>query len=232
MKIVDVVHVLNVRVCPVVELCIVFYIIVKASSCWASPRIGWCLPLSFDAFNNFPCLGIDSSKRINSTILLLWVHIIISCTSRYPLLPRHSNLILYLLISWSMLHILLIQSRCHIHIMRVSHDDLVVHLMLAHIGRVLLSFSYSEGIKVISVVVGCYSSVHKLLLIGVYIHHHSIVLWRVNNAALTTLLGRMLSILLLLDVRYVLLGSLNCIFKCLWQDLSSYMHSWALRCWW
>ena len=59
--------------CLLVHLIPKFKVFIKTSPGWASSRISRSLALSFNTLNDFPSLGINSTKRIHATILLMRV---------------------------------------------------------------------------------------------------------------------------------------------------------------
>lgn len=120
----------------VMEFVGVFDVFIETASSRASSWISWCLSLSFYTFDNFTCFLVYSAKWVNSVaVFRAVVHNSVGHLS--SLLAWHTYLIWLAnehLVSWSMGHILFIDLRGNIHIVMISHDYLVVKLMLANVS--------------------------------------------------------------------------------------------------
>ena len=127
MNVLDVLHILlSHRLdLDVVELVGVLDVLVEASSSGPGSRICRCLSLPFDTFNDFACLLVDTTKWINC-VTVLGTMINDSVGHLGSLLAWHTYLIRLAnkhLIRGCMIHILLINCRCNIHVIVISHDD-------------------------------------------------------------------------------------------------------------
>jgi len=235
MNVLDVLHILLAHRLDldVVELVGVLDVLVEASSSGPSSRICRCLSLPFDAFNDFACLLVDTTKWINC-ITVLGTMINNSVGHLGSLLAWHTYLIRLAnkhLIRGCMIHILFINCRCNIHVIVISHDDLVVHLVLADICRVLLSLSSDHVVEAIWNVVG---STDATVCTGVLwvlwrdINNGRVDNFRLVNAAIATLLCYYWWSLLL-----VVLGRLyGCLEGLLRDDLSCHVHRGSLQGYW
>ena len=195
MNVLDVLHILlSHRLdLDVVELVGVLDVLVEASSSGPGSRICRCLSLPFDTFNDFACLLVDTTKWINC-ITVLGTMINNSVGHLGSLLAWHTYLIRLAnkhLICGCMLHILLINCRCNIHVSVISHDDLVVHLVLADICRVLLSLSSDHVVHAIWHIVGSNDATvctGVLWVLWIDINNARVDNFRLVNAAIATLL--------------------------------------------
>ena len=116
-------------------------ILVKASPSWAGSWISWSLPLPLYALDDLPGLWVDPAKWIHA-LAILWENITPRSSLGWSPVWR-----CYLLSSWSMLHVLLIEGWSHIQIwVRTGYDWL--SLVTTDVMGVLLSLS-TNSVKVI-----------------------------------------------------------------------------------
>ena len=208
----------------VVELVGIFNVFVEAASSWASSWIRWRLPLPFNTLNDFACLLVDSAKWVNCiAVLRTVIHDSVGHLS--SLLAWHAYLIWLAnkhLVSGSMGHVLFINLWGNVHVVMISHYDLVMDLMLPNICWVLLSLSSDNALQTILNIISSNSTIcaRKLWMLRWDVHNRWVDNFGLVDATIATLLCHYSWSLLL-----VVLRCLNCCLEgLLWDDLGSYMH--------
>lgn len=117
--------------------------IVKAATSWSCSRVRGCLALSLDRFDDFPCLLVYSTERINLTILAV-LHVGVILPGLMPILNlwRH-----HLLPGWRMLHVMwLLYLWCDVHLSIYNYW----RSMCAHFCRLFSSLSSRCSLSAVS----------------------------------------------------------------------------------